>query len=185
MSVEFPELRTKRLKLTRIDEKYLEDLFRVYANPRVVYYMDIEPMTSLEETHREWVEWSDDVYKKNKGIRFAIVLDGTLIGTCGFHGIDESPNGLIADIGYDLEPDYWRQGYMSEVLSEVINYGFEELDLVAIHGCVFEGNEPSVSLLERFGFEYTLDKPLDKPCKGIFDKEAVYVLTKDRWMDNK
>ncbi|GAE05308.1 acetyltransferase, GNAT family [Paenibacillus sp. JCM 10914] len=73
-----------------------------------------------------------------------------MIGTIGFNAW--SPKHKRAEIGYELHPSYWHQGYAREAASAVIAHGFEELGLTRIGAIVFLENESSHALLTTLGF---------------------------------
>lgn len=74
-----------------------------------------------------------------------------LIGTIGFNAW--SPKHKRAEIGYEIHPDHWRKGYMSEAVSKILSYGSETLDLTRIGAVVFIENEASNNLLTKMGFQ--------------------------------
>jgi len=85
--------------------------------------------------------------------RWGIVrrADNRLIGTCGYHKWEKAY--FRAEIGYDLSPDCWGQGYMSEALRAVIRHGFERMELNRIDALVYIHNARSIQLLQRLGFK--------------------------------
>ncbi|TKI89149.1 GNAT family N-acetyltransferase, partial [Bacillus cereus] len=76
---------------------------------------------------------------------------GQLIGTCGFHLINN--NHKRAEIGYELDDTYWGQGYASEALQAILAYGFEMLQLIRIAAVVYVENKSSQKLLIKAGFQ--------------------------------
>jgi len=58
----------------------------------------------------------------------------------------------IAELGYDLKPEYQSKGYMSEALSRVIDFGFVDLKLKSLEAYTHFGNEASLKLLNKYGF---------------------------------
>ena len=40
-----------------------------------------------------------------------------------------------ADLGYSFNPKYWNKGYVKEMTTAVINYGFLKKNLIRIQGC--------------------------------------------------
>lgn len=63
-----------------------------------------------------------------------------------------SPKHKRAEIGYELNPRYWRQGITSQAVEKVINYGFEKLSLNRIGAIVYLENSGSNNLLQKIGF---------------------------------
>lgn len=72
------------------------------------------------------------------------------MGTSGFHKWNK--RNFRAEIGYDLSPSFWRQGYMSEALRSIISYGFEEMKLNRVDALVYIQNDRSIHLLQNLGF---------------------------------
>ncbi|SCI68868.1 Putative ribosomal N-acetyltransferase YdaF [uncultured Clostridium sp.] len=73
-----------------------------------------------------------------------------LIGTMGYDAIQIK--NKRADIGYDINSNYWRQGFAIEAINEVIQFGFTKLDLNRIGSVVFPDNIASLNLLKKVGF---------------------------------
>lgn len=94
------------------------------------------------------------IYQEKKGIRWGIQLKDNerIIGTIGFNLWSQKYKR--AELGFEIHPDYWRQGYASEVIPEILHYGFRELRLARIGAVVFLENEASSHLLLNLGFEY-------------------------------
>ncbi|MFS0821965.1 GNAT family N-acetyltransferase [Bacillus sp. 1P02SD] len=148
----FPKLETERLRLKEIVHSDAQGIFDCFSNQEVTRYYGQDPITDLKQAE-QFVEFFANSYKEKRGIRWGIELkerDG-LIGTIGFNAW--SPKHKRAEIGYELHPQYWRKGYVSEAASKVIRYGFNELDLKRIGAVVFLENKASNDLLAKLGFE--------------------------------
>jgi len=85
------------------------------------------------------------------GIRWGIALKGhrNIIGTIGFNNFTKQHR---ANIGYDLQAQFWNNGYLTEALKAIIKYGFKELDVNRIEAEVMQGNIASEKLLAKLGF---------------------------------
>ena len=75
-----------------------------------------------------------------------------MIGSCGFH--DYKPSHRSAEIGYELHHDYWRKGIMTEAVSELLRFCFNDLNLHRVSANVTVGNEASAGLLKSLGFTH-------------------------------
>lgn len=93
------------------------------------------------------------LYQEKRGIRWGIERLDTkeLIGTIGFHALAQKHRR--AEIGYEIIPEHWQNGFASEVLSKVVSYGFSALGLTRIGAVVFIANEASNRLLLKMGFQ--------------------------------
>ena len=60
-------------------------------------------------------------------------------------------NFRIAEVWYKIQPAYWRQGYTTEALKELLSYSFSTLKLHRIEaGCAVK-NIASIKVLEKVG----------------------------------
>jgi ribosomal-protein-alanine N-acetyltransferase len=57
-----------------------------------------------------------------------------------------------AEIGYDLTPHYWGNGYMSEAIGSVIEFIFSSTEINRIEATVHTENDRSLNILTRLGF---------------------------------
>lgn len=149
--MDFPKLITERLILRGITEEDADDLFTNFSNQEVMKYYGSNPMESKEEAVG-LINGFTNNFSEKKGIRWGIQLKGkrNLIGTVGFHAW--SPKNNRAEIGYELNPEFWNQGFAKEAISRVMEYGFQEMELKRIGAVVFLENYPSGELLLKLGF---------------------------------
>jgi ribosomal-protein-alanine N-acetyltransferase len=148
----FPILKTNRLKLIEITHLYVESIYEILSLEEVTrYYGTNRFMLQSEAT--KLIDMFSKNYREKRGIRWGIVLrqNQKFIGTLGLNGLQL--NNKRAEIGYEIHPQYWRMGYTSEAIKEILRYSFEELDLNRIGAVVYPENIPSLKLLETIGFQ--------------------------------
>ena len=75
---------------------------------------------------------------------------GTPLGDIGLRISAKNP--YEADVGYALLPQAQGQGYASEALRAICDYGFTTLGIHAINAWVLGDNQGSSRLLEKHGF---------------------------------
>lgn len=149
---DFPVLHTKRMTLRKITVGDAEDLLSIFGNDAVAEFLDGPTLTSIEQV-QEIISWADKIYVQGSGLRWGIQLNGqtNLIGTIGFH-LWSKPNSR-AEIGYELSQHYWQQGIMTDALTEILKYGFEEMALNRIEAHTLPNNHASIALLKKAGFQ--------------------------------
>ncbi|MDR1403310.1 MAG: GNAT family N-acetyltransferase [Tannerellaceae bacterium] len=54
---------------------------------------------------------------------------------------------------YDLQREYWNNGYITEALKVVIDFGFNSLEINRIEAEVMQSNVASEKVLEKPGFK--------------------------------
>ena len=70
---------------------------------------------------------------------------------------------------------------MTEALKAVLDFGFTELQLNRIQGCVADYNTASVKLLNKYGFEFEGRLRGDYLVDGVFEDSDCYSLLRERW----
>ncbi|MEI7594758.1 MAG: GNAT family N-acetyltransferase [Bacteroidota bacterium] len=146
----FPELATNRLNLIEISSKHKVDIYNLFSNERVTQYYNLLPFKE-ETSAQRFIDWYHNRFEQNLAIRWGITLKNSslIIGTIGFNNYTKNHR---ANIGYDLHPDYWNNGYITEALEPVIQFGFEKLEINRIEAEVMQGNIASEKVLEKAGF---------------------------------
>ena len=113
--------------------------------------------------------------------QLAITLadDGQLMGTCG---IRQNPgNEWEADIGYELSPDFWGNGYATEAAGAMVDFGFAHLGLHRISSWCIAENIQSVHVLERLGFRREGHLRRNEYFKRRWWDTLLFALLVDEW----
>lgn len=148
----YRELQSERLLLRKLADQDVSDVFEIYSDPEVMLYFDDRyAFKELSEAEQMISGYHDAIHDKT-GMRWGIVLkdSGKLIGTCGFHAISDYHKRI--EIGYDLNRNYWGNGFMSEALPLIIDYAYNISDVNRVEAFVETPNKASRSLLEKLGF---------------------------------
>lgn len=148
----FPVLETERLMLREITNKDVHAIYNCFSNEEVTRYYGQDPLLNIKQAE-EMVNFFSESFLNKRGIRWGIEKKGEqgIIGTVGFNAW--TPNHKRAEIGYEIFPDFWRNGYASEAIHKVISYGFNMMNLSRIGAVVFLANEASNQLLSKSGFQ--------------------------------
>jgi len=142
---------TKRLELELITKSHIDSVYRIYSSPEVCKFFDIDPFTSKEQAKNHVQRWID-FHKRGTQIRYAMVREDNVIGTCGLYLINNRHQR--ACLGYDLLPDHWGNGYAREAVSAMLKETQKIFSLHRIQAEVLPGNTSSIKILEGLGFHY-------------------------------
>lgn len=147
----FPILETSRLYLREITDDDANDIFEYLSNDRVTRYLGKDSLTNIDEAY-DIINKIKINYDERRGIRWGIIHKESkkLIGTIGYDAMHIK--NKRADIGYDINSNYWRQGFATEAINKVLEFGFSKLDLNRIGAVVFPENIASLNLLQKIGF---------------------------------
>jgi len=146
----FPKLHTERLNLIEITQSHLRDYYEIFKEEKVTKYYNIMPFGQIEDA-RKYIDWFQSRYKEGLGIRWGIQIkgDNRIIGTAGFNNFQINHR---SNIGYDLHCNYWKKGFVTEALSQIVDYGFNEIGVNRIEAEVMQGNVASERVLQKLGF---------------------------------
>ncbi|MDN7245360.1 GNAT family N-acetyltransferase [Planococcus shenhongbingii] len=149
--MEFPILETSRLQLVQIGQQYAERFYEIMSREDVTEYYGMDKLINQQEAEAI-IKSFQIAFDSKRGMRWGIVLkeNGDFIGTIGLNNLNI--RAKKSEIGYELHPDYWRQGFMKEAIKAVLQYAFENLDLVRMGAVTFPDNEASSRLLRKMGF---------------------------------
>lgn len=147
----FPVLETERLELVEITNSHVKDIQELFESKEIRKFYHILPFKT-EQDSKNLIKFYRYRFKENSGIRWGITLKyrKNIIGTIGFIHFSTNHKAVI---GYELRPDYWKRGYMTEALNEILSFGFNELNVNRIEAEVMQGNENSEKLLYKLSFK--------------------------------
>lgn len=151
------ELITERLIIRPWKVTDLEDFYEYGSDPKVGPNAGWPTHTDIE-TSRKILE----SFVKREDVSAIVLKDkGKVIGGVGLHQIaPDRPYAkeLQREIGYVVNSAYWGNGYATEVVKALLQYGFEELKLKSIWCAHFDWNERSRHVIKKCGFHYIYTK---------------------------
>jgi len=166
--IPFPELSTERVALRQLSIKDEHEIFALRTDESVNRYIDRQRAKSLEDA-RQFVDKINTMIIKGEGIMWGVTLKDSpaLIGTVGLWKFSTAEQQ--GEIGYELLPAYQGRGIMQEVVTRIIQYGFEDIGLQSIVAVLSPDNLQSVKLLQKHHFTRTPDP--------VNDKESIQTVT--------
>lgn len=162
---------THRLQLKEINESHVEDILKIRSNEMINQFVQRNsPKNNYDAL--QFILTIKERTRNHQTFYWGISLKdhAHLIGTICLWNFSEDRK--TAEVGYELLPDYHRQGIMSEALTAVLHFGFNELNLQEIVAMTDQSNENSKKLLLKYNFilqEERNDK--DFPGSLVFSKK--------------
>jgi ribosomal-protein-alanine N-acetyltransferase len=176
----FPVLETGRLVLRQIDLTDAEAIFSIKSLPNVTGKYGRKPHFSLSRTE-EYIKEIQKDYSELNGLFWCIIVkeSNLLAGTACLWNMDLESD--MAELGYELHPDYWRKGIMTEALETVISWGFQKFELNRIEACPLSSNTASLGILLKLGF--TIEGTLRERIKfnDVFEDQHYLSILRDEW----
>ncbi len=156
----FKELSTQRTLLKKVTGEYTHDIFEYASDKETTQYMSWPTHKDVSDTE-EFIRDTNKRYKSGSHYDWAIILkkDKKMIGTCGIPNLKVKEN--TAEIGYIINKKYWNRGYATEVVSRLLKFIFEDLNLQKAEAYCFMGNDASERVLHKAGFTFRGIKKYD------------------------
>jgi RimJ/RimL family protein N-acetyltransferase len=174
-------LETDRLKLKPISTADLEKIHELHSLPKTDRFNTLGIPTDISETKKiveEWIVKNNNGKKTSFTFKVELITDKSFIGlvalNCG------NPKFKMAEIWFKFHPDFWNNGYATESLNKMLEFGFNELNLHRIEaGCAID-NIGSIRTLEKGGMTREGRKRKVLPLKkGWSDNFEYAILASD------
>jgi len=143
-------IETPRLYLRLMELSDLDDLLKIFGDPKVMASFDTEPFNREQMGH--WVQRNLAHQDSHEYGLFSVMLKSKemLIGDCGLERM-EVGGEFVTELGYDFRSDYWNQGFATEAALAVRDYAFDALSLPSLISLIRVGNEASKRVSEKIG----------------------------------
>ena len=137
--------------------------------------------TRNREETKEYVQAKIRMWNKNEGLAFLIYRGNELAGHFNLKDIDwKIPK---AEIAYWIDASLRRQGWMTDVIRKMLQFGFESIKMERIIAKIVTTNIASERVLQKAGLKYegTFHKDYRTYDNRIVDTH-VYALTKEDYL---
>src|SRR4051794_33542596 len=147
-------VRTARLDLRPSDGSYLEELVRLWADPRVAALTTLrvpQPrprVLEMIESSRIW--WEED------GLGPFDVIEresGLWVGRVGLWRLSHWAGRERYEVGFEIAPAFWRRGFATEAGQAAVRFGFAR-GLSRIISVTVAENAGSRATMERCGLAF-------------------------------
>ena len=172
----FPQLTTANFLLRQLIEQDDNEIFLLRSNGQVNKYLEREKAKEIEDA-RAFIQKIRKSFASKEGLYWAICKknESNLMGTICLWNFDLQ--NCKAEIGYELLPQFQKQGIMQEAFKSIINYAFSILNFNKIEAWTVEKNINSIKILERNNFtrDAQLENKINDPGSGIIN--VIYSLS--------
>ncbi|MBZ0282754.1 MAG: GNAT family N-acetyltransferase [Anaerolineae bacterium] len=151
-------LSTSRIRLRPLETRDLEALVLAYQDldMQLTTDGDAPPMSDVETR----ALWTEILTNPGADLRYFAIEplagnpgEGHIVGACSLQHIDF--RNRHAELGIFMTAQEWRgQGYGTEAVRLLLDYGFEVVRLDKVYLGVYDFNEAGLRSYERVGFRY-------------------------------
>lgn len=150
-------LETERLQLKPYVMENLEDYYRLKTCEKVWVYSTNQPEKDKNVVREALTGLTGDSETTPNGRNcygFHALFEkksGVYIGEAGILSVISRVNRC--EIGYNLLPNYWSQGYATEIAQALTNYAFDQTGMERVEALAMVDNKASCRVLEKSGLK--------------------------------
>lgn len=170
-------LEGERVRLRPVQPGDLPRFAEWLADPEVRRWLAaLQEAPSLQDE----VEWYEDSRANADNVLWSIeTLEGQLIGTVELRTV---PYAARAELGIAIQDKaQWSKGYGTDTVRQVLDYGFNELDLNRIELTVDEANARGRRCYEKCGFREEGLLRQHRIVDGVPANTVMMAILKDEW----
>ncbi|MFZ2282598.1 MAG: GNAT family N-acetyltransferase [Lutibacter sp.] len=149
----FPLISDDKIRLLQIIASDMNDLLEIS-------YYDAKQAKNVAEAIEMQAKIDRD-YDDGNSIHWGIedISSNKIVGTCGYYrGLDKGEG----ELGCVLLPQFRGQGFMTNAMLLVIDFGLKNMELKRIWAVTTKQNNQAIKLLERLNFIKLTDLPDDE-----------------------
>jgi ribosomal-protein-alanine N-acetyltransferase len=147
------EIQTSQLHLRPYRMKDIDDLHRLWTDPKVRKYLWDDIVISREQA-ASVVQSSISCFKTHDFGQWLVLSrsEGSLVGFCGFRFFGDQRE---IELLYGVAPAYWGRGLATEAARAALRYGFEECGFERVYAGADPPNTASFRVMEKLGMTFS------------------------------
>lgn len=153
-------LETERLIIRSwMPELDAEQAFAIYGDPEVTRFIGGKTENNIDTQREKLTKVTQRYQKLNNGTGFWALVEKQskeiIVGAILLKRLPDKNHQSSEDyeVGWHLQRNFWGKGYATEAAREIINYGFNVLNLLRIYSVVHPENYASVRVTQRLGMK--------------------------------
>ena len=168
-------LEGEQINLRTLEEEDIEFLQKNINNPDIRKNLTTRRPTNLQQQQ----EFFQETVSSSEDVHLAICNEEEIVGIISLE--EDQREVRTASIGLWIDPEHHRNGYGTEAVKLITDYGFNELGYYRIYARAYEENKGSQRIWEKLG--YTKEGELRDQAyfDGEFGDIYMYGILEDEW----
>ena len=171
----FPNLTSERLFFRKLIEEDAKEVLELRSNPETMKFIPRPLLTSIDDALLH-IQMINDKINANIDINWAVTIKDRkkCIGIMGFYRTQ--PENYRTELGYMILPEYHNKGYVTEAVTTLLNFAFNELKFNSIQAIIDPKNLASERVLLKNGFSKEGHLHENEFFNGAFFDSVIYSL---------
>lgn len=180
-----PTIETNRLILRKLELTDAQSVFDHWLSDERV---SDNRISAAHKTVSETIERLTNIvseYDRNEYCYWGIELEanGELIGEIDLYNFDQSTENC--EVSYSIGYKWWNQGYGTEALKAVVEFGFKHMNVHKISAAHNIDNAASGKIMRKAGMEQEgTIKHMIRNSKNYYKDCAIYGLLQEEYLKN-
>ena len=178
---------TERLVIREYRWTDIEKHHALISDPSIMYYIQDVFSASREESEENLRNAIEDIDNPSRTKVYLVIetKEGDYVGGIGYTVSSHNPAGKRVEIGYFTYPQFWRKGYATEALKELIKYAFCEDSVYRMDGTCIKENKASRKVMEKCGFVFEGERRKFEWHHDSLKGRYVFGLLKEEWEEKQ
>jgi RimJ/RimL family protein N-acetyltransferase len=174
-------LLTDRLLLREFNENDWPNVLTYQSDQQYLRYYHWTQRTEEDVSSfiRSFISQQNEEPRTKFQLAMILRSEEKLIGNGGIR--KKNHNSIEAEIGYELDLNYWGNGYATEAANTLLQFGFQELMLHRISSYCVADNKASAHVLEKIGMKYEGRLRENVWIKGGWMDTLLYAILESEW----
>lgn len=146
----FPLIETNRIRLRKPNAGDIPRITKYANHPRISEMTLSIPYPYREKDAISWVHMANKGFEDRSKYLFAIckLADDAFIGAAG---LEVNPRFNRAELGFWIGVPFWGNGYATEAVGAILEFGFNEINLNKIYAIHLVKNPASGRVMTKNG----------------------------------
>ncbi|GGG72523.1 GNAT family N-acetyltransferase [Paenibacillus radicis (ex Gao et al. 2016)] len=160
-------METDRCIMVKLQQSDYEAIKKIYTNEKVRAYLG----GAIPEDYT-LNKFQDILERSNKDSFYWTVRTISNDEFMGLVSLDKHSEGVNIEVSYEFLPNWWGNGYASEVITRILSYALNELHISKVIAETQTANVASCRLLEKVGMN------LERIVQRYDAEQAIYAIEK-------
>lgn len=176
------QLETPRLLLRDFIKSDWQRVHSYASDPEVVRYLPFGPNSEEDTNHflQRNIKLQRQQPRQHFNLAVTLKDDKQLIGACRISLTN--PDKQEGSIGYCFAQQFWGQGYATEAVRKLLDFGFQQLNLHRIFATCYPKNVLSMRVLVKSGMRHEGYLQEYEWVKGEWRDSVLYAVLDREWM---
>lgn len=167
-------LEGEKINLRTLEEEDVDFLQRNINDPDVRKFLTVRKPINMQQQE----EFFQEVISSEEDVHLAISSAEEIVGIIS---LEDAEDVRTASIGLWIAQEHHRNGYGTEAVELLTDYGFKELNYHRIYARAYEDNEASQKIWERTGFQKEGELREQTFYQGEFGDIYIYGVLEHEW----